>query len=63
MNIDINVIAQLIGSLGFPIVCCGYFMVKTNKAIENNTKITQQLYNFITAMFPQAEIKIGDENE
>lgn len=43
---DVNVIMQLIGSLGFPIVCCGYMMVKNDKTLErltdvigNNTKV------------------------
>lgn len=70
-------ISQLIGSLGFPIVCCGYMMLKMNKTIEKNTEVTNEasqtlkecmtlnskLYQLITSMLPHAEIKIGDDNE
>lgn len=54
---DIGVLTELIGSLGFPIVCC-YVLWKSNeksnelhrqevdelrKAIENNTRVITQL--------------------
>lgn len=42
---DVNAITQLIGSLGFPIVCCGYMMLKMNKTIEKNTEVTNEASN------------------
>lgn len=44
---DISVITQLIGSLGFPIVCCGYMMIKMNKTLEENTKQTEKVGQLI----------------
>ena len=40
---DINVIAQLIGSLGFPIVACCYMMTTINKTIQANTEATNNM--------------------
>lgn len=54
---DVNVIIQLIGSLGFPIACCVYLIYSNNKAneahkeevdklritVENNTKVMIKL--------------------
>ena len=47
---DVGVITQLIGSLGFPIVCCGYMMLKMNKTIEKNTEVTEATYDLIKAL-------------
>ena len=44
---DIATITQLIGSLGFPIVCRGYMMIKMNKTIEEDTKVTNKLCSLI----------------
>lgn len=49
---DIATITQLIGSLGFPIVCCGYMMIKMNKTIEENTKVTNKLCSLILQLIP-----------
>lgn len=43
MEFDISVISQLIGSLGFPIVCCGYMMITNNKTVKENTEATNKL--------------------
>lgn len=32
---DANVIMQLVGSLGFPIVCCGALFVQQNKTMKD----------------------------
>lgn len=47
---DVNAITQLIGSVGFPIVMCGYMMVSNNKTLErlsevisNNTTILSRV--------------------
>lgn len=47
---DVGAITQLIGSLGFPIVCCGYMMLKMNKTIEKNTEVTEATYELIKAL-------------
>ena len=47
---DVGAITQLIGSLGFPIVCCGYMMLKRNKTIEKNTEVTEATYELIKAL-------------
>lgn len=63
---DIGAITQLIGSLGFPIVCCGYMMLKMNKTIERNTKVTEATYELIKALLTNGhtpDIKEVTENE
>lgn len=52
---DIATITSLIGSLGFPIVCCGFMFWFINntlkdlkKTIDNNTKIMNTIYAKIT---------------
>lgn len=61
VNMDISSIANVIGSLGFPIACCIYLFYTLNKeqenhkeetnelkaAIENNTVILQKLCTMI----------------
>ena len=48
MAIDINEIAQLIGTIGFPIVMCGYMAVKFDKTLAENTKAIQSLIGVIS---------------
>lgn len=36
---DINALTQLIGSVGFPIVMCGYMMLSNNKTLEKLTDV------------------------
>ena len=45
---DVNTITQLIGSLGFPIIACGYMMVKMNKTIEQNTTMVHHLCDLVS---------------
>ena len=35
---DPNVLISLVGSLGFPIVCCGALFIQQNKHMENFTR-------------------------
>lgn len=56
---DFNTISQLIGSLGFPIVCCGYMMLKMNKTIEKNTEVTTKLYELMTTIIHHHNDKDG----
>ena len=39
----INVLTQLIGSLGFPIACCIYLIYSNNKANEAHTEEVDKL--------------------
>ena len=45
---DINAITQLIGSYGFPIICCAYMMTTFNKTIQSNTTALKELSTIIT---------------
>lgn len=40
---DVSIISQLVGSLGFPVVCCGYMMVVINRTMKENTDVTNKL--------------------
>ena len=51
---DVNIITDLINSMGFPIVMVGYFIWDKNKcmnkmieAINNNTQMMERLYGKI----------------
>ena len=48
---DVNVITQLIGTVGFPVVCCGYMMVVNNKTLKENTEATNKLVILIEKLF------------
>ena len=63
---DINAIASIIGSLGFPIVACGALFWKMNKQDEQHKeemdKITVALNNNTVALTKLVD-KIGAESE
>ena len=59
---DINMISQLIGSLGFPIVCCGYMMITNNKTLRENTEATNKLVILIEKLVSMHD-KGGGVNE
>ena len=40
---DINMLTQLIGSLGFPIVCCAYLFWENHKQREKHAEKEEQL--------------------
>ena len=46
---DLTQILQVINTVGFPIFVAVYMMVKFEKVIENNTKITDDLISKIEA--------------
>lgn len=70
---DVTTIQSLIGSLGFPIVCCGvlsyliYYLIKTHaaesakftEAIDNNTKVITEMCNLIKELKNDVE-KVPD---
>lgn len=52
---DFTVISQLIGSLGFPIVACGYMMVSMNKSLKDNTEATNKLATLVAKLAGHCE--------
>lgn len=52
---DFTVISQLIGSLGFPIVACGYMMVTMNKSLKDNTEATNKLATLVAKLAGHCE--------
>lgn len=50
MTFDVNIITDLINNVGFPIVVCGYVMIKLNKTVEKNTEATNNLVLLVTKM-------------
>lgn len=52
---DFTVISQLIGSLGFPIVACGYMMVAMNKSLKDNTDATNKLAALVAKLAGHCE--------
>ena len=54
---DVTIITQLIGSLGFPVVCCGYMMIVMNKTLKENTTATNNLVNLVEKLIDDVEHK------
>ena len=50
MTFDVNILTDLINNVGFPIVVCGYVMIKLNKTVEKNTEATNNLVLLVTKM-------------
>jgi hypothetical protein len=63
---DIATISQLVGSLGFPIVCC-YFMYKyINTTMKDFTNTMSENTKMLTKLYERLDVLIkkdGDENE
>lgn len=63
---DITTISQLVGSLGFPIVCC-YFMYKyINTTMKDFTNTMSENTKMLTKLYERLDVLIkkdGDENE
>jgi len=57
---DISALTQLVGSLGFPIVCCAYMMVSMNKTIAANTEATNSLAKLVTKLMNKCGVEAGD---
>ena len=52
---DFTVLSQLIGSLGFPIVACGYMMISMNKSLKHNTDATNKLATLVAKLAGHCE--------
>ena len=59
---DYTVISQLIGSLGFPIVVCGYVLVRLNKTVEENTKSTNQMVALMRQVLEHLQIPVEEHH-
>lgn len=63
---DITTISQLVGSLGFPIVCC-YFMYKyINTTMKDFTNTMSENTKMLTKLYERLDVLIkkdGDKNE
>ena len=63
--VDVNAIIQLVGSLGFPIVCCGALFWRMIKSDEQHKeemyKISASLNNNTEALLKLTE-RLGREN-
>lgn len=57
---DISVITQLIGSLGFPIVACGYMMVTNTKVVKENTEATNKMVALVEKLLDHMNHKEGE---
>ena len=55
MEFTMDSIVQLVGSVGFPIAACAYMMIKMNKSVEENTKVTNKLCNLIGLLLSKNE--------
>lgn len=42
---DINTLAELISTYGFPILCCFYMMTTMNKTLQEHTQKTAEMMN------------------
>ena len=56
MELNLNDIIQLVGSLGFPIVACGYMMVTNNKTLK-------ELTTAMNALTSAVQILLHDSGE
>lgn len=73
---DVNTIASLIGSFGFPVVACGCmgFFIKwlisennktisqLTKALNNNTNVMTEINTLLKFIFEREEKKDGESN-
>lgn len=53
---DVTLITQLVGSLGFPIVCCGYMMVTNNQTIKQLTEAVNSLTSAIGVLIHDRDL-------
>jgi hypothetical protein len=53
----IQLLLQAVSTVGFPIVVCGYVLMKLNKTIENNTAIMIRVAEKLDIPSPQEGVK------
>lgn len=63
MEFNLNDITNLIGSLGFPIVACGYMMVINTKTVKENTEATNKMVTLMERVLEKLDIHYGGDSE
>ena len=63
MTFDISMLTDLINNVGFPIVVCGYVMVKLNKTVEKNTEATNNLVLLVTRLLDHTHMDNNDSKD
>lgn len=59
---DVTVVTQLIGSIGFPIVACGALFWQMNKNEERNAQVISDLTHAIDDLREYIQMNIGGDN-
>lgn len=59
---DVTVVTQLIGSIGFPIVACGALFWQMNKNEERNAQVISDLTHAIDELREYIQVNIGGDN-
>lgn len=60
---DINMISQLIGSYGFPIVVCVYMLTTMNKTVQANTEATNHMVDLMKHVLDHFKNEHGVDTE
>ena len=64
MEINLNDITTLVGSLGFPIVACGYMMIVNTKTVKENTEATNKMVTLMERVLEKLDIHhYGSDDE
>lgn len=58
---DVTMLTQLIGSLGFPIVCCGYLFWENHKQRETHAEKEEKLTEAINKLTSAIDVLIEKE--
>ena len=56
MEINLTDITTLVGSLGFPIVACGYMMIVNTKTVKENTAATNKMVTLMERVLEKLDI-------
>lgn len=59
---DVTVVTQMIGSIGFPIVACGALFWQMNKNEERNAQVISDLTHAIDELREYIQMNIGGDN-
>lgn len=58
---DVTVVTQLVGSIGFPIVACGALFWQMNKNEERNAQVISDLTHAIDELREYIQMNIGGD--
>ena len=62
MEFNLNDISNLIGSLGFPIVCCGYMMIVNTRTVKENTAATNKMVAVMERVLDHLNMNGGSDS-